>query len=221
MKKFSFHHSRNLINTLILVGVGSALTSFQAVASPKGVQGYVMQVQMTPAVCALDNSKRKQRKCLEGYSLTINGLFPETTQKDCTTNSSARLAPIQAIVVARVMPDENARSYLWQTVGGCMPMTASQYFRDIINKAQNLKIPADLTGVENKLVQQSALKNQFYRLNPKLQKESLQFSCVNNAANKSVLTGIQVCYRVNGQYKPCSSATRTNCPSSFMIQGSY
>lgn len=44
------------------------------------------------------------------------------------------------------MPDENARVQLWQNVGGCVPMNASQYFRTIINFAERLKIPADLTS---------------------------------------------------------------------------
>ncbi len=85
-------------------------------AAPQ-LQGYVMQVQLTPAVCALDSSKQKQRKCLEGYSLTISGLLPETTERNCTTNSSASLTPLQAKVVARVMPEENARIQLWRSVG--------------------------------------------------------------------------------------------------------
>lgn len=221
MKKRSFLNNRNLIQSLVLVGVGSFVTSFQAIASPKGLQGYVMHIQMTPAICSIDKSKIKQRKCLEGYSLTITGLLPETPQRDCTTLSSAKLSPIQTKVVARVMPDENARMNLWRSIGGCVPMNASQYFRNIINKAQELKIPADLTGVENKTIQQSTLKNQFYRLNPRLQKESIQFNCMASSRGKAVLTNIQVCYRVNGQYKQCGNSQASNCPNSFMIQGSY
>lgn len=202
------------------MGIGGLCVSFSAQANI-GLQGYVMHVQMTPAACALDKSKNKQRKCLEGYSLTITGLIPETTQRDCSTQSSAKLSPIQAKVVARVMPDENARAILWRNIGACTPMNASQYYRDIINKAQNLKIPTDLTGVDNKVVQQSTLKSQFYRLNPKLQRESIQFNC-HVAANKTVyLTNIQVCYKTNGQYKQCSNQIQSNCPSSFMIKGSY
>ncbi|PAL85559.1 ribonuclease I, partial [Acinetobacter baumannii] len=58
-------------------------------AEPVNVQGYVMHVQMTPAVCALDPSNQKQRRCLEGYSLTITGLMPEATSAHCSTQSSA------------------------------------------------------------------------------------------------------------------------------------
>lgn len=221
MKNLSFQADRNLMKPLILSVALSTTVTLQASASTNDLQGYVMDIQMTPAVCSLDRTKLKQRKCMEGYSLTITGLIPETSSTNCSTSSSAKLSPIQAQVVSRVMPDEAARAYLWKTVGKCTPMTASQYFRDIINKAQNLKIPLDVTGIENKTVQKINIINQFYRINPKLKKNSLILSCQINRQNRAILTRIQVCYAVNGQYKPCDHEYVSNCPSSFDIKGSY
>ncbi|MFW1733428.1 ribonuclease I [Acinetobacter sp. ULE_I001] len=199
--------------------VGFFGLNMQLHAAPQ-LQGYVMQVQMTPAVCALDSSKQKQRKCLEGYSLTITGLLPETTERNCTTNTSASLTPLQAKVVARVMPEENARIQLWRSVGGCVPMNASQYFRTVINLADRLKIPRDLTSSENKNVQHNALKTQFVRLNPGMNNDSIRFTCQSSSSNP-VLTEVQVCYRVNGQYKQCSNHIVSNCPNTFSIKGTY
>ena len=204
---------------LILISVG-CLSTHQAYAAPSGLQGYVMHVQMTPAVCSIDSSKKKQRKCLEGYSLTITGLLPETTQSNCVTTTSGKLSPLQNKVVARVMPDENARLRLWYDIGGCTGLSASQYFRDIINMADKLKIPAELTGVDNKWVQLSSLRSQFYKLNPNLQKDSLRFTC-QTTGKTTLLTGIQICYKVNRQYKQCSNQVHSNCPNSFLIKGSY
>lgn len=206
--------------TLTLLGAGCALPMVQSFAATAGLHGYVMQVQMTPAVCSLDTTKRKQRKCLEGYSLTITGLIPETTQQTCNTHSSSNLSPLQDKVVARVMPDENARRRLWGAVGGCTGLTASQYFRDIINKADKLKIPTDLTGVESKTVQLNVLKSQFYKLNPTMHKDSIRFTC-HSSGKTTLLTGIQICYKVNGQYKQCSNQVLSNCPSSVFVKGSY
>ena len=124
---------------LLLISSGIAMGFFatSAHATPT-VFGYVMEVQMTPAVCLFDNQGSKKRKCLEGYSLNITGLYPETTTRECQTNSSAVLSPLQAKVVARVMPDEHARRQLWAEIGGCVPMSASQYFRNVINYAERL-----------------------------------------------------------------------------------
>ena len=89
--------------------------------------GYVMDIQMVPALCSLDPPTVK-RKCLEGYSLNISGLYPQTTSTHCTTTSSAKLPPLQAKVVARIMPDENTRALLWHNIGGCIPMNAHSIF---------------------------------------------------------------------------------------------
>ncbi|TCM70738.1 ribonuclease T2 [Acinetobacter calcoaceticus] len=204
-------------------GAGFAILLFVQLPSSAAqvpLQGYVMQVHMTPAICALDRNVAKQRKCLEGYALTIAGLYPETQAADCTTKSSSALAPLQAKVVVRVMPDENARTQLWRTVGGCVPMNASQYFRTIINLAEKLKIPADLTSYEDKVIRQANLRAQFLKLNPSLPDGGLRFSCQNTRA-LPVLTEVKVCYTVNGQYRQCSSRVVTSCPSEFLIKGRF
>ncbi len=203
---------------LICAGVG--LMSSVLHAEPVNLQGYVMHVQMTPAACALDPSKQKQRKCLEGYSLTITGLMPETNQGNCSTDSSATLSPLQAKVVARVMPDNNARVQLWKSVGGCVPMNASQYFRTVINFAERLKIPASLTSSTNVEMQQSTLRQQFVRLNPSLPQNGIRFSCQLSRSDV-VLTEVKVCYTVKGQYKQCANHVVSNCPGEIMIKGSY
>lgn len=203
---------------LICAGVG--LMSSVLHAEPVNLQGYVMHVQMTPAACALDPSKQKQRKCLEGYSLTITGLMPETNQTDCSTESSAALSPLQAKVVARVMPDNNARVQLWKSVGGCVPMNASQYFRTVINFAERLKIPASLTSSTNVEIQQSALKQQFTRLNPSLPQNGIRLTCQLSRSDV-VLMEVKVCYTVKGQYKQCANHVVSNCPGEITIKGCY
>ncbi|VXA56169.1 conserved hypothetical protein [Acinetobacter proteolyticus] len=198
----------------------SFATPLHAASNPD-VAGYVMHVQMTPAACSFDSSRQKQRKCLEGYSLTIASLLPEVPlNRDCSTKTSAKLSPLQAKVVARVMPDENARVQLWQDVGGCMPMNASQYFRTIINFAERLKIPADLTSPNTIEVQKESLRQQFTKLNPSLPPNGIRFTCQSSRFD-SVLTEIRVCYQKNGQYKQCASHIVTGCPSEFTIKGSY
>lgn len=190
-------------------------------ADSPNIAGYILHVQMTPAVCALDSSKQKQRKCLEGYSLTISSLLPEVpVNRNCETKSSAKLSPLQATVVARVMPNENERVQLWQSVGGCVPMNASQYFRTIINFAERLKVPADLTSQNTITVQKESLRQQFTKLNPTLPANGIRFSCQSSRSD-SILTEIRVCYQKNGQYKQCASHVVTGCPNEFIIKGSY
>lgn len=201
-----------------LAGLLVVLNIHQTHASP--LQGYVMRIQMAPAICALDRNSAKQRKCLEGYSLTIAGLIPETNTANCTTQSSAVLSPLQAKVMIRVIPEENVRYQLWRDVGGCIPMNASQYFRMMINLAEKLKMPSALNVYEDRKIQQSSLKAQFLKLNQGMSSNGIKFSC-QNIRNRSVLTEIRVCYKANGEFQQCSSKIVTNCPHEFDIKGSY
>lgn len=206
--------------SLVMVGGASVCFSNTAIAAP-AVQGYMMQIQLTPATCAIDSSKQRQRKCLEGYSLTIDGLWPETVgTNNCSTVSSGRLAPLQAKVVARVMPDETARLQLWRHIGGCVPMNASQYFRMVINLAEKLKVPNEMVGESSLKVQHNALRAQFLRLNPSLPATGLKLNC-QLSRGISILTEIQVCYSNKGKYKACNAHLVANCPANFVIKGSY
>lgn len=184
------------------------------------VNGYVLGIQMTPAICLLDPAKVKKRQCLEGYALNITGLYPETKEKDCRTSSTAVLSPIQAKVVARVMPDERARIELWRNIGGCVPMNASQYFRNVINLADDLNIPAVMTQQDSARIQQNVLRNMFIRLNPGLLEKSVHFQC-SRYKNTSYLSHVAICYGNNAQYKNCPTTVMTQCPTSFTIKGSY
>lgn len=219
MKKKSLIYQNPVLLLMSTVGINMYMFASTAQAEPN-LHGYVMQVQMTPAICALDSTRQKQRKCLEGYSLTITGLLPETSSSSCETASLAILPPLQARVVARVMPDDNARTQLWRSVGGCVPMPANQYFRTIINYAERLKIPNELTNGSNKNIQKSELTQSFTRLNPKLPSNGIRFIC-QSTRSYAVLTELQVCYQVNGNYKQCANHVVSNCPSEFMIKGSY
>lgn len=201
------------ISALMMAGMSSMPVS----ATPTG---YVMDVQMVPAICSLYPEYAKKRKCLEGYSLNITGLFPENPQGNCITNSSAKLSPLQAKVVARVMPDENSRAALWHHIGGCLPMNASQYFRTIINYADRLKVPHELTDQENLTMSMETLRAKFLKINPQLPANAIRFNC-SGLHSKSLLTAVKVCYYSNGQYKNCPANIVNTCPHTLTIKGTY
>lgn len=202
-------------------GVLVCLSTTMVYANKTGPNtGYILHIQMTPAICALDSNQKKHRKCLEGYSLTIASLIPENFDSNCITDESPTLSPLQAKVVARVIPDESYRIQLWRMVGGCTQMNASQYFRMIINYAQNLKIPAVLTDTSSNTTQKTTLTEQFMALNKGLPNRGVVFSCQKEGRN-SYLTHVSVCYTNSGQFKSCPEAMVSNCPNNLIVQGTY
>lgn len=197
---------------VIFTGASSTVIA----ASPN----YIMDLQLVPAVCGLSPQFEKKRKCLEGYSLNISGLFPEITSGDCTTTSSAKLPPLQAKVVARVMPDENGRNLLWRNIGGCVPMKANQYFRTIINYADRLKVPEELTGQENLVMPIDALRTKFLKINQGLPENGIRFNC-QRTKKGNLLTSIKVCYHSSGKYKQCPENVVNTCAKTVLIKGTY
>ncbi|MFT4021720.1 MAG: ribonuclease I, partial [Acinetobacter sp.] len=156
----------------------------------------------------------------EGYALTVGGLYPEMMHNGCQTGTLASLPPLQAKVVARVIPDEYARVQLWRSVGGCLNMSATQYFRTIINYAQALKIPSVLTDTSSHTIQKTSLLRQFLNLNPRLPADGMVLTCQSNR-HTVLLTHVSVCYQSNGDYKSCGTRVVSNCPATFTIQGTY
>jgi ribonuclease T2 len=201
------------------VGMWGVLV-FDAQAQTSMLRGYVMEIQMVPAFCALDKGKNKKRKCVEGYSLNINGLYPDIAKENCQTTSSAALSPLQAKVLSRVMPDQSERTKLWKKYGGCVPMNASQYFRTIINYADRLNVPLELSAADDNITNVNALRTDFLRLNKNMPNQALHFSCqmINQV---HVLTAIDICYSTTGKYKQCPKTLHTNCPYGFHIKGTF
>lgn len=185
--------------------------------------GFVLQIELSPAVCNIDPAQKRTRQCLEGYSLTVSGLMPEgVSGKSCETSSVPTLTPVQKRVLMRIMPDENAQARLWRSVGGCVSMNASQYFRTMVNFAEKLNMPSEVTSPTSIRMNREGLQQRFSQLNTGMPTTALQLGCGSaNRNSPTLLTDIRVCYQTNGRYKTCHVERVSSCPSQFVIQGSY
>lgn len=211
------------VRSIGMTFVGALLYVFSSTASlAKSQTDYILRIEMAPAVCHLDPSQSKRRKCLEGYSFVIKGLYPHSMGQHCATSSSAVLSPLQMRAIARVMPNDTARQQLWRSVGNCVDGNVSQYFRQIATYAERLKIPKPLMAEKSAYVKQHDIVSQLRQLNPRLSSDAMRFMCQTDPRSKhSVLTEIHICYGSNNSYKSCPSNIVSNCPSSFVIEGVY
>lgn len=201
-------------------GLMLCLSSTATSANPN--MNYILRIEMAPAVCEIDPTQRKARKCLEGYSFIIKGLYPEIIAQNCQTSSSANLSPLHARAIARVMPNEQAREQLWKSVGNCVQGNASQYFRQIMTYAERLKIPSSLTTEKSFYAYHQGIRQQIQAINPQLPADGFRLMCQTNPRTRQVvLTELHICYGTNGLYRQCSPQVVSNCPTSFVIEGSY
>lgn len=184
--------------------------------------GYLLKINLAPAVCRIDNSMRNSRQCMEGYALTVMGLLPEgVNTRKCATSSSIKLSPVQSRLLSRIMPDEAEQVRLWRSVGGCVGINANQYFRSMINSAEQLKLPPEVTSPTSIRVNRMALKARFIDLNPGLTVDGINFTCMSDRNNNMFLTHINVCYLPNGKFRACSGAWVVTCPNIVTIKGNY
>lgn len=213
-------------HSILLVLTGLSLCSSINIAYAEDVrpQRFTLVIHMTPAICAMDPSKRNLRQCQEGFSLTIASLQPElpphSNDEDCYSNTSPSLNPLQSRVVERVMPDEQLRKDDWRKNGGCTGMSASTYFRTIANYAGRLRVPPEFNSAGEVSMQRAALIRQLKILNPSLSSDGIQLRCVYSPKlDAAVLTEMRVCYNPRGQYVSCPPTVRSNCPANFVVQG--
>lgn len=213
------HTMLGAASTLFLILLSQPVMSADQVRP----QRYTLVIHMSPAMCAMDPSRQNLRQCQEGFSLTIASLKPELPNSaltNCSSNAPAVLNPLQARVVDRVMPDERLRQEDWQRNGGCTGMSVSTYFRTIANYAGRLRVPPEFNASREVTMQRSQLIRQLQLLNTNLPADGVQLRCAQTAHfSIPVLTEMRVCYSSSGQYVSCPASIRSNCPSTFMVQG--
>ena len=211
--KLSHGFSKQLM-FILFAGLGCT----SAYANPKG---YVLNIELSPALCKIENAQKRMRQCLEGYSLSVAGLYPIEHSRPCQTSNSLVLTPVQKRVLMRIMPDENVQMRLWRDVGGCIAMSSQQYVRLMVTYAERLKIAEEFSTASNLKVNRDWLEKRFIQQNAGMTHKTFNFSCGTLSRNTTVLTKIQVCYKSDGRYGECPTTPIESCPDQFMIQGSY
>jgi ribonuclease T2 len=176
----------------------------------------VLMIEMTPALCSLQPSRARMRQCLEGYSLTVSGLDLGYGER-CGRGSETRLTPLQLKVVNRIMPDITVRTQVWQYYGACSPLSASSYFRQIVNLAGELKLPSELNTGNSYTVSKSRFIAQMTRLNSGMTSSSIDLICQAGTRRQTILTDVHVCYE-GGEFGSCNNVV-DNCGSNFIISG--
>lgn len=207
-------HTLSIIAGLVVLQGMTSLPAQAASASKAGQR--VLMIEMTPALCSLQPSRTRMRQCLEGYSLTVSGLDLGYGER-CGRGSEPRLSPLQLKVVNRIMPDTTVRSQAWQHYGACSPLSASSYFRQIVNLAGQLKLPSELNTGNSYTVSKSRFISQMTRLNSGMSAASIDLICQDGSRRQSILTDIHVCYEGN-QFGSCNNVVNS-CGKNFIISG--
>ena len=215
-KRESLDKRQTAISIIGLLLLQWALLLPAQAASAAKIGERVLMIEMTPALCQLQPSRARMRQCLEGYSLTVSG-FDLGYGDRCGRASEPRLTPLQLKVVNRIMPDTTVRSQAWQRYGACSPLSASNYFRQIVNYSEQLKLPSELNTGNSYTVSKSRFIDQMTRLNGDMKSSNIDLICQQGSRRQRILTDIHICYE-GTQFGSCSNVV-DNCGKNFIISG--
>lgn len=204
-----------IASAAVLQGVTLLPTSAHAASASK-IGQRVLMIEMTPALCRMQPSRARMRQCLEGYSLTVSGLDLGYGER-CGRGSQPRLSPLQLKVVNRIMPDSSVRTQAWQHYGACSPLSASSYFRQVVNLAGQLKLPDELNTGNSYTVSKSRFIKQMTRLNQGMSASSIDLICQDGSRRQSILTDVHICYEGN-DFGRCNNVVNS-CGKNFIISG--
>ena len=182
---------------------------------------YTLSISLAPALCQLHPENRQLRICQEGYSIIVQGFWPESQDGRRVRNCSREnpeLSPVQERVLEKVMPDDPLRAREWQRHGSCTGMTAQEYFRALMSRANRLRLPSQINKEgRDQVMDRSQLVSDIMKLNAGLPEKGIYLRC-NLQEGTPLLTELRVCYKPNGEFTECSASFKPNCPTTFTVR---
>lgn len=183
---------------------------------------YTLSISLAPALCKLHPENRELRICQEGYSVIVQGYWPEREDGRKVQNCSREnpeLSPVQERVLEKLMPDDPMRAKEWQKHGSCTGMTAREYFRALMSSANRLRLPSQINSEgKDQVMDRNHLVAEIIKLNSGLPEKGVYLRCNGQDNNAQLLTELRVCYKPNGQFTECSTSFRPNCPATVTIR---
>ena len=153
---------------------------------------YTLSISLAPALCQLHPENRQLRICQEGYSIIVQGFWPESQDGRRVRNCSREnpeLSPVQERVLEKVM-----------------------------SRANRLRLPSQINKEgRDQVMDRSQLVSDIMKLNAGLPEKGIYLRC-NLQEGTPLLTELRVCYKPNGEFTECSSSFKPNCPTTFTVR---
>ena len=164
---------------------------------PGNFDYYVLTLSWSPEFC---HGHSDSPECQTGHhGFIVHGLWPQFTHgypENCSeapglSNPSAMLD---------IMPDEKLVEHEWTTHGTCSGLAPDEYFKLVRQAYTSVKIPQRLAAPSQTFsITPDEVKQEFLKINSKLNGESIAVSCGNN-----YLTGLHVCLAKDLQPTACT-----------------
>ena len=175
---------------------------------------YVLSLSWSSGFCATAGAGRNSDQCQTGAGLgfVVHGLWPQFEHgfpSDCDPGN--RSLPRQALDIAKgLFPDEGLARYEWRKHGTCSGRAPVDYFNDVRNAREQVKIPDTFERVsEQTRTAPAAVIRAFEAANSRLRPGMRAVGCT-----RGVLQEVRICFSKDlRDFRPCPEVVRDSCRS--------
>jgi ribonuclease T2 len=207
-----------------LIRIGAALAALlvaaPAFAQPAERRGapagafdfYVLALSWSPGFCEAEGDAKGRDQCAAGARLgfVVHGLWPQFERGyPSFCEPEGRSVPRAALQEAEgLFPDESLARYQWRKHGSCAAGSPAQYFRDVRQARERVRVPERLNAPTSptKAVPLD-IERAFAEANPGLRPEMMAVQC-----RRQIFQEIRVCLtRDLRGFRACPEVDRDAC----------
>jgi ribonuclease T2 len=172
---------------------------------------YVLALSWSPGFCNTGGADKAREQCATGAKLgfVVHGLWPQNDHgwpQNCGQGGFPTRAQLDSI--RGLFPEEGLARHEWQVHGTCSGRSPADYFADVRQARQLIKIPdAYVAPASEQTVATLDVARAFMAVNPGLRLDTLAVTC-----RSGTLEEVRICLSKDlRQFRTCTEVAQNSC----------
>ena len=181
---------------------------------------YTLALSWSPTWCG-DQRNADEDQCQPGrrFAFVVHGLWPQHEQGWPQNCGPAERLP-QSLIEKQldIMPARGLVIHQWRKHGTCSGLDAREYFSQVRERFQSVRIPARyLSPARTVEVRPAELINDFVKSNKGLTADMLSVQCGGRRGGRARLTELRVCMDKQEGFDRCGENERRSCQADTLV----
>jgi ribonuclease T2 len=168
---------------------------------------YILTLSWLPTYCATADDPDASQCRLADRGFSVHGLWPQYERgypEFCPSSKPRWLADETVAMIRHVMPSAGLARYQWRKHGTCSGLDEADYFALLVDAAESIAIPADLSGGQQ--FGPAEIEAAFAAANPGLARNGMSVQCRNGR-----FTEIRICLTKDLAFRACDEVDADTC----------
>ena len=189
-------------------------------APAKDFDYYTLALSWSPTWCGIERNADEDQ-CQPGrrFAFVVHGLWPQFEKgwpQDC--GPAERLPGKLIDAQLDIMPAKGLVIHQWRKHGTCSGLKAGEYFNELRERFQAVRIPARyLSPTKTVEVRPAELINDFIKSNKGLTADMLSVQCGGKRGGRARLTELRICMGKQDGFDPCGENERRSCQADTLV----